>query len=177
MTTLSIPRWRLNCCVVALAVAAPLACTDHDRLTDVMPVAPAAVGDNGMSAFITVSNPTPNVGDRVTITIRAVRGAAVGKVGSFTLDLRYGSLRFIEAGRSAFGMVLANGTERGTLKAAGASAEGFADDQLLSAVFEVEEPKALQTLQLTITEMNSVAFQDQRANMRVERDLYRDSRR
>ncbi|MEK7403378.1 MAG: hypothetical protein AABZ80_13565 [Gemmatimonadota bacterium] len=168
-----------TCCALALAVAAPLACSDDDRISDVMPSAPAVLGPDAMSAFITVSDPKPGVGDRVTVTVRAIRGASVGRIGSFTLSLAYGAkqLRFIEAGRSAYGMVLANGAERGMVKAAGASAEGFADDQLITAVFEVAAPNAMETLQLTVSEMNSVAFHDQRAQMRVERALYRENRR
>lgn len=179
MTLLSLWRPMRTALALALAVAAASVACDDDRRSDVMPSAPAVLGPDAMSAFITVSDPKPGVGERVTVTVRAVRGSSVGKIGSFTLALNYDAsqLRFIESGRSAYGMVLANGAEAGTLKAAGASAEGFADDQLLTAVFEVAAPNAMQTLQLTITEMNSAAFQDQRAQMRVERALYRDNRR
>ena len=182
MTLLSLPRSMRTACALVLAVAATVAC-DDPRRPEAMPTAPALLGPDAMAAFITVSDPKPNVGDRVTVTGRAVRGAvrgaSVGKIGSFTLALSYGApqLRFIEAGRSAYGMVLANGAEPGKLKAAGASAEGFTDDQLLTVVFEVLAPNAVQSLQLTVTEMNSVAFQDQRAQMSVERTLFRENRR
>ena len=178
MTMIPQTRAARNAGILALAAAASLACND-DRRPDAMPTAPAAVSADAMSAFITVSDPKPNIGDRVTVTVRALRGATVGKIGSYTLALNYGAgqLRFIEAKRSAYGMVLANGANAGVLKAAGASAEGFADDQLLSAVFEVVSLNAVQTLQLAVSELNSVEFQDQRAQMHVERALYRDNRK
>ena len=69
---------------------------------------------------------------------------------------------------------MANGTVRGIVKAAGASAEGFTDDELVTTSFLVlAGGNALSSLTLTVPELNSLAFEDQREQMRVERRLYR----
>ena len=101
----------------------------------------------------------------------------MGPIGSYTIRLAYDStrLRFKEAARSEFGMVMANGAKAGTLVAAGASATGFTSDQLLSATFLVLSANALTPLDLTVSELNSVTFTDQTSSVRVSRGLYRDA--
>jgi hypothetical protein len=75
-------------------------------------------------------------------------------------------------------MVLANGSVRGVVKGAGASAEGFSDDELLTSTFLVlAGGEALASLALEVPELNSVSFEDQRAAMRVEKRLFRDETR
>lgn len=150
------------------------ACSDERKP---LPFAPVDVAPTEISAYIAVSNATPAPGEAVTVTVRARRGSAVGPIGSFTLRLDYDAtrLRFVEAARAERGMVMANGTAAGVVRAAGASAEGFADDQLLSASFEVLEGSALATLALTVSELNSVKFEDHRASTRVAKGLYREN--
>jgi hypothetical protein len=157
-----------------LAFAAVLAagCDDERAL---VPVAPN-VSPNEISAYLAVSSPSPTVGERVTVSIRARRGSAIRPIGSFTVHLTYDTtrLQFVEAARSSSGMVMANGTVRGIVKAAGASAEGFTDDELVTTSFLVlAGGNALSSLALTVPELNSLAFEDQREQMRVERRLYR----
>ena len=160
-------------CVVLLAATA--GCDDDQPTT--LPTAPMSVASDAVSAFVAVSNPNPAVGSDVTIWVRALRGTAVGPIGSFTIRLAYDAtrLQFKEAGRSEQGMVMANGANAGLVIGAGASAEGFRNDELLSATFTVTAANALAALQLTVNELNSVGFADQTSALRVERGLYRDA--
>jgi hypothetical protein len=162
----------LRVSLVALALLS-LACAD-DKTTS-LPTSPVGVMPNQLSAYVTVSNARPNVGDEVTVGVRALRGSAVGPIGSFTIRLTYDSvgLTFLQADRSANGMVMTNARTAGTLVAAGASAKGFADDQLVSATFRVNAANALSTLSLKVQELNGSGFEDRRSATRVERQLYR----
>lgn len=161
--------------LLALTAIAAAACADNTRTTNQVPTAPMGVAPGSVSAYIAVSNPNATVGSRVTVSVRARRGTSVGPIGSFTIRVAYDStkLRFVEAARSEQGMVMANGERAGAVLAAGAAAEGFSDDVLLTSTFEVIGANALRTLELGVTELNSVAFKDQRAYLNVERALYR----
>jgi hypothetical protein len=165
---------RIRLSIVAVAAVAAIACDDERAET---PTAPVGVGPNEISAYIAASNASPSTGDRVTISIRARRGSAVGPIGSFTLRLDYDAtrLRFVESARSARGMVLANGAVAGIVRGAGASSDGFTDDELLTSTFDVLGADALASLRLDVTELNSVKFEDQRASMRVAPGLFRDA--
>jgi hypothetical protein len=165
---------RLTSTLPIVAVLALVAACDDDR-PQPLPVAPLAVAPNSVSAYVAVSNSNPAAGTEVTVWVRARRGAAVGPIGSFTIRLAYDSTRlhFKDAARSEQGMVLANGASAGMLIAAGASADGFRNDELLAATFLATSANALAELTLSVTELNTVAFEDQKANMRVERALYR----
>jgi hypothetical protein len=160
--------------LVLLASVIFVAACDDQRAG--LPVAPAEVAPNAVAAYLAVSNETPSAGERVTVSVRARRGSAVGPIGSFTIRLSYDTtrLRYMESARAERGMVMANGTARGVVKGAGASAEGFSDDELLTSTFLVLTGNdALASLALDVQELNSVQFEDQRANMRVERKLFR----
>lgn len=160
--------------VAVLAFSA--ACTDDRKA---IPTAPISVADDALSAYVVVSNPNAPVGTDVTVSVRALRGKLVGPIGSFTIRLAYDSLglRFGRSANSAQGMVMANAATRGLVIAAGASAEGFKDDELLRATFTVAAAGALKSLALSVTELNSLKFEDQRANMTVMRGIYRAASR
>lgn len=156
--------------VAGLAFSA--ACDDERKP---IPTAPISVADDALSAYVVVSNPNAPVGSNVIVSVRALRGKLVGPIGSFTIRLAYDSLglRFVNSANNAQGMVLSNAATRGVVIAAGASAEGFKNDELLSATFTVTGSGALKTLALSVTELNSLKFEDQRANMTVMRGIYR----
>lgn len=162
--------------IVALAAAFAVGC-DDERMP--LPAAPS-VAPNEISAYLAVSNQAPTAGERLTVAIRARRGSAVRPIGSFTVRLTYDTtrLQFIESARSAHGMVMANAAVRGVVRAAGASAEGFVDDELLTSTFlVVSGSDALASLALDVAELNSVQFEDQRAAMRIDKRLYRGDAR
>lgn len=158
--------------LIAALVAA--AGCDDDRRTGV-PTMPIEIGPDALSAYVVVSDPNAPVGTDVQVNVRALRGKNVGPIGSFTIRLGYDSLglAFVGSGESAQGMVMANGAQRGLLIAAGASAEGFKNDELLSATFRVSGAGGLASLTLTVNELNSLKFEDQTSLISVMKGIYR----
>ena len=154
-----------------LTLAAAAACDDRRDL----PTMPLEIGPDALSAYVVVSNPNAPVGSQVTVTVRSLRGKNVAPIGSFTIRLAYDStaLAFGAAASNAQGMVLANAAQRGLVVAAGASAEGFKNDELLNATFTVSAAGGLRSLALTVSELNSLKFEDQRGNLRVMKGVYR----
>ncbi|HMC57190.1 MAG TPA: hypothetical protein VKH19_18570 [Gemmatimonadaceae bacterium] len=165
---------RIRALALLAAMTAVSACSDDKKAVQ-LPTAPMVVAPTAVSAYLAVSNANPGVGSSVTVWVKARRGSAVGPIGSFTIRLAFDStrLRFVESGQSAHGMVMANPAKNGIVLAAGASAEGFANDELLAAKFNVLGANALGSLTLNVTELNTVGFQDQRANTSIARGLYR----
>lgn len=157
---------------IAAVLAATAACSDRP---DAVPTAPLEISPDGLSAYIVVSNPNAPVGTEVTVTVRSLRGRNVGPIGSYTIRLGYDSLglAFGKAASSSEGMVMANASQRGLVVAAGASADGFRSDDLLSATFTVSKSGGLKSLTLTVSELNSLKFEDQRANLNVMRGIFR----
>ena len=157
---------------IAAVLVATAACSDRP---DAVPTVPLEISPDGLSAYIVVSNPNAPVGTEVTVTVRSLRGRNVGPIGSYTVRLGYDSLglAFSKAASSSEGMVMANAAQRGLVVAAGASADGFKSDELLSTTFVVSKSGGLKSLALTVTELNSLKFEDQRANLNVMRGIYR----
>ena len=161
--------------IALLAVAAGC----DDERSNQLPTAPVAVAPNELSAYVVVSDPSPGIGSPFTVSVRARRGSAVGPIGSFTIRLAFDStrLQFREAARSESGMVMANVAQPGVLIAAGASASGFTSDDLLVATFSALSADAIQSLALTVSELNSVTFEDQRSHVRVPREIFGEPKR
>ena len=161
--------------VALLTLAA--ACNDERR--DATPTAPIEISPDGLSAYIVVSNPGAPIDTEVTVTVRSLRGRNVGPIGSYTIRLGYDSLglAFGKAASSSEGMVLANAAKKGVVVAAGASADGFKSDDLLSTTFTVTKSGGLKSLSLSVTELNSLKFEDQRANLSIMRGIYRPAER
>lgn len=157
-----------------LAVLAATAGCDDDRRNQV-PTMPLEIAPDAMSAYVVVSNPNAAIGSQVDIGVRALRGRNVGPIGSFTIRLSYDStgLAFVKAAQNPQGMVMANGAAKGVLVAAGASAEGFGNDELVLATFTVTSSAGLKSLALVVSELNSLKFEDQRAALRVMTGIYR----
>jgi hypothetical protein len=161
---------RLSLIAALVAVAG----CDDDRRGGV-PTMPIEIGPDALSAYVVVSNPDAPLGTEVQVSVRALRGRNVGPIGSFTIRLGYDSLgvSYVKSATSAHGLVMANGASRGLLVAAGASAEGFKDDELLNATFTVSAAGGLKSLALTVNELNSLAFEDQTKLMSVMKGIYR----
>ena len=162
--------------VLAVALAAGVVACDDNRVSQSL--AAPAVAPNELSAYLTVSQSDPTVGSQFQVTVRTKRGSAVAPVGSYTLRLAFDStrLRYESFGRSELGMVMANGAKAGVLVAAGAAASGFTNDELLVATFTALSVGAAQSLELSVSELNSVGFEDQRGRMRISRELYKDKK-
>ena len=158
--------------LLAALAAVSVGCNDERQSTP--PSAPQAVAANALAAYIAVSDANPSPGSEVTVSVRALRGAAVGPIGSFTLRVAYDStrLRFVSAARSTDGMVMTNSSAAGIVVAAGASAQGFLSDELLSMRFAVTGAEAVASLQLSVSELNSMHFENQTSALRIERAIY-----
>lgn len=165
---------RITFVTLPLLVAA--GCSD-DR-PNALPAEPSEIEATGLSAYMAVSDATPPPGSRFTVAVRTKRGSAIGPVGSFTLRLTFDTtgMRFVEAARSDAGMVMANGVSPGVLMAAGASSTGFTSDELLFATFEALAPDAVGSLEFAVTELNSIAFENQRDRVVLARSVVRDNR-
>lgn len=165
---------RASSCLALVAVLAATAACDDERRGGI-PLAPMEIGPDAMSAYVVVSNPDATVGSPVDITVRALRGKNVGAIGSFTLRLNYDTLglAYLKTATNPQGMVMANPAQRGAVIAAGASAEGFASDDLVTSTFTVTSAKGLRSLELVVSELNSLAFEDQRAKLRVMKGVFR----
>jgi len=158
-----------------LSIVALLAAAACDDRRDAVPTVPLEISPDGVSAYIVVSNPNAGIGSEVTVTVRSLRGRNVGPIGSYTVRVAYDSLglAFGKASPSSEGMVMANAAQRGLVIAAGASADGFKSDDLLSTTFTVTKSSGLKSLALTVNELNSLTFEDQRANLQIMRGIYR----
>ena len=162
---------------IALATLPLLVACGDDR-PRTLPAALDEIEATALSAYMAVSDATPPPGSRFTVAVLTKRGALVGPVGSFTLRLTFDAtrMRFVEAARSPLGMVMANGAAPGVLMAAGASASGFTNDELLFATFDAIAPDAVSSLAIDVTELNSVAFENQRGRLVLAREVVRDNR-
>jgi hypothetical protein len=168
------PLYRTS--LAGLIIAMATGCAD-DR-PRALPAEPTEIEATALSAYMAVSDPTPPPGSRFTVAVRTKRGVAVGPVGSFTLRLFFDStkMRFVEHGRSELGMVMANGATPGVLTAAGASSNGFTNDELLLATFTAIGPDPVSTLTFSVTELNSVSFENHRNRLIVSPAVVRDNR-
>jgi hypothetical protein len=169
---------RLSChtSFAALVIAIATGCAD-DR-PKALPSEPTELAATALSAYMAVSDAAPPPGGQFTVAVRTKRGSAVGPVGSFTLRLLFDStkMRFVEHARSELGMVMANGATPGVLTAAGASANGFTNDELLFATFIALGPDPVSSLTIAVTELNSVAFENHRNRLIVSPAVVRDNR-
>lgn len=158
--------------VPAVSLLALAACAD-DREAATL-VAPPAVAADAALAFLDVSHARPAAGDTVTVTAVVHNGAAVSRVGAFTVDLAYDAtgLAFVAEAPLASGMRVVNAAQPGRVIVAGASAEGFAEGRLFALTFRVQDPAALRGLALTVTELGGTDYRNHKERLDVDRRLY-----
>src|SRR5439155_21631931 len=125
---------------------------------------------SGVAVYLTVSNVSPQIGDRVVVTARAVRGPDAAGIGSFLLTATYDSTRLhvVDAQGPTDALVVVNPIN-GAIAAAGVSATGFASGELFHFTLDVKEPIALRTLAADVKELVSIKFADSRPSMSLER--------
>jgi hypothetical protein len=130
--------------------------------------------ESGFAVYLTLSNDSPRIGDRVTVTARAVAGAQAPVLGSFLVRVTYDSaqLHVLEPSGSREGMVVIN-PANGNVAAAGASSTGFRNGELFRFTLDVKDPIALRTLSIDARELVSLKFGDQRSGLLLEKHLVR----
>ena len=137
----------------ALCVA--MACTEPA----VSKLAPAP--DPTLAAGLVLSDTAPPVGSSVEVYAR-VESAAPALIGSFTARIRYDTtaLRFVEEIPTGDGGMRATNATAGLVRFAGAATSGLAGGHLGGYRFLVLRPQAVQTLQLVVDEIHTVARTD-----------------
>lgn len=174
----SIPTLRFNRATFAalLSVSALLsACTDQENSSSNLtaPLAP----QTGLTAYLSLSTTAPLAGERVEVSINAVRGAQELPIGSYTFKLAFDTvgLRFVESAQQSDGMVMANIAD-GVVYIAGASGSGFTSNRLATLRLEVRDPAAIKTLALELVEMNATDFGSHAKETSVDRRLFREAK-
>jgi hypothetical protein len=150
-----------------LAVVA-VGCSDHQA-----PLTSPAQPAEGSVAFVQLSDARPVAGATVVVTVH-VRGATgVANVGAFTAKLHFDPAGLEYSGERplAGGMRMLKPTS-GEIRAAGASADGFTDGALFAVAFKVNDPAALQTLGLEVSELTGVDFGAQAPRLSIDRRLF-----
>jgi hypothetical protein len=154
-----------------LALASLAACAELPTapLAPAEPVRPA----EGVLLYLSLSSLSARVGDRVTISVNALRAVDAETIGSFTLRVAYDTtaLRLVASEMSKEGMVMGNAA-RGVVTIAGASGDGFRTSALATLTMELVQGGALQSLALTVDEINATSFRDERARTTVDRRRY-----
>jgi hypothetical protein len=161
--------------LVLTSLAASAACFDDDERVSI--TAPPVAPPNGAVAYIAVSDVAPAPGSTIVAVARVRTGADLRTVGSFTARLTYDAtgLTFLEEVKLPAGMRAINASEAGTVRAAGAAAEGLADGSLFAVAFRVANPAALESLALSVDELTSTTFDDNLRNLAKHRRLVRDA--
>ncbi len=133
-----------------------LACRDDPRrsFTDLPPPP-----ETGSVVYLTMSSEDPRPGSVVTVTAHAAAVSGVKAIGSFAAHLRYdpAGLVFVAESKLPTGLRALN-PQPGYVRAAGAAVEGFRDGRLFAVTFKVNDPSALASMELTLTEMNGTDF-------------------
>jgi hypothetical protein len=169
MSSLSAFRTTLGLLLIGAA-----ACSDRDAASLAGPVTP----EKGQVAFLQVSSKTPNPGERIEVSINALRAANESKIGSYTFRVSFDTtaLRFVEAGKETDGMVMANRVSNAIL-VAGASGSGFTASHLATLRFDVVDPRAIETLSLAVVDLTATDFASQARTTVVDSRFYQSSAR
>ncbi|GBD31485.1 hypothetical protein HRbin33_00444 [bacterium HR33] len=144
---------------VLLALVVSLAACEDDPLKSRLPESPPPPA-RGVQAFVQVSNTEAKPGDEIQVFVRVQLGTETNaKLGSYTGRLAFdpGVLAFKREVKIDDGLRVSNpnGATAGEIRFAGASATGFNDLTLFSAVFEVKKTGYMDVLKLTMEELSA----------------------
>jgi hypothetical protein len=159
--------------VLALSALALLssACRDDRREAPVGPVEVAKPEAHvGTIAYLTISDSSPKAGSSVRIT-----GYATGTdvtFGSFAARLTFApaGLTYVGETGDAAGMRAIN-AKSGEVAIAGVNLEGFTDGQLFSVEMRVDDPRALSTLALSMSELTGLDYKNERASLSIQKSV------
>ena len=157
--------------VLSLASVAllTLACRDDRERAPTAPpdvvVPDAAVGT---IAYLTISDSAPKAGATVTVTAYA-SGKEV-TFGSYAARLTFSpsALTYVGETGDIAGMRAVN-AKAGDVAIAGVNLQGFADGELFAVTMRVEDPSALGTLALSMSELTSVDYRNERATLSIQK--------
>ena len=154
--------------VVAITLMSS-ACRDDRKETPVGPaevVTPQPVSSS--VAYLTISDSAPTAGSTVIVTAFA-NGSGI-TYGSFAARLKFAAtgLTYVGEAGSAAGMRAIN-PQSGDVAVAGVNLDGFAEGQLFAVELRVVDPAAVASLELTMSELTSVSYRNERASLSVQK--------
>ena len=158
----------------ALLVA--VACND-DPLKSKTPGEPPAPAQ-GAQAFVQVDNVDAQPGERINVYVRVQLGTETqAKVGSYTGKLTFNAeaLSWVSDQQINDGLRVINpaGSERGEIRFAGASANGFNDLGLYHGVFEVKKRDYMNQLAVQMDELSAaVTLRDLKPQLQVTPQIF-----
>ena len=112
----------------------------------------------GIEAFVALKPARIQARDTLVRATVCVARKAGTKIGSYHGELTFDSTlaRVVSVTKPPAGMRVENTTRKGLVKFAGANPAGFSEDALITVILRVRAPRAAQTVQLKMLELNSV---------------------
>ena len=168
------PLPKLIRAATAFALCCGAACAEGlDHLASPVPTTMPTVPSSGATAYITVSDLSPRVGDTVIVSLATLEGPGGQPIGSYTLSVAYAhaGLRYVETVPQGEGMVVANGSDSSTV-VAGASIDGFTSGTLATMRMIVLDPSAIHSLALHVMELTSIRFADKSRSTTVDHSVF-----
>jgi hypothetical protein len=155
--------------VVALALLVT-ACKDDPKRTITEPTeVEQPAPELGTIAYLTISDSTPAKGSTITVTARAT-SSDVAAFGSFAGHVTFDSLGLAYVGDvSASAGMRAVNPKAGDLAIAGVNLTGFEDGELFAITLRVVNPVSIGSLALSMSELTSTNYVNQRAKLSVQR--------
>ena len=155
--------------VFAVGAIAMLASACDD--TKPVPTAPSEIvapdSASGSVAYLAISDSAPAAGSTIIVTGHASGTEAL--VGSFAAQLTFvPGLTYIGETGTIGGMRAVN-AKGGDVTIAGVNLQGFENGELFAVELRVDNPAALQSLALTVKELTSVNYRNERASLSVHK--------
>lgn len=143
----------LSAAVLGLVLAVGGAATDS-----VAPSACPSRKPTGIEAFVVLTPARVQPRDSIVRATVCIARRPATKIGSYHGELTFDSTlaRVVSVTKPPAGMRVENTTRKGLVKFAGANPSGFSEDALITVVLRVRAPRAAQTVQLKMLELNSV---------------------
>ena len=152
---------------LAAVVAAFAATLTAGGCTEPVATKVKAAPEPTVEARLIVSDSAPAVGATVEVFAQ-IKSATPEVIGSFTARLRFDStsLAYREEIALSDGVLRATNATAGLLRFAGAAPHGVANGRLAGYRFTVLRPKAIESMQLVVDELHTVARADAASHLR-----------
>jgi hypothetical protein len=113
---------------------------------------------SGIEAFVVLRPVRIQARDTLIRATVCVARKPATKIGSYHGELTFDSTlaRVVSVTKPPAGMRVENTTRKGLVKFAGANPSGFSEDALITVILRVRAPRAAETVQLKMLELNSV---------------------
>lgn len=138
----------------ALAATGAAGATADSVVPDACPARKPA----GIEAFVVLQPARLQPRDTLVRATVCVARAAATKIGSYHGELTFDSTlaRVVNVTKPAAGMRVENTTRKGLVKFAGANPSGFSEVAVITVTLRVRAPRAAESVQLKLLELNSI---------------------